>query len=246
MRIDHESQLPLHAQVEALVRDLLREPRYRNGELLPPEARIAENLGVSRNTVRAAISRLVQEGVLERKAGLGTRHVNQPVRTSLKNWPSFTREMNQRGVNVQVFSLEVVRVKAPVKIARALGISTADGASKVVRMSRVRGHDGIPAVVSVSWFHPRAKLETNDDFSRPLYELIHQKSGIVVEYSEEEISAALADQGLAEKLCCKAGDPILERRRIVRNSAKKEVEYNVNHYRADRFTYGLTIRRQRA
>jgi GntR family transcriptional regulator len=240
MKIDHDSPLPLHAQVEALVRDLVRKPRYRSGELLPPEARIAENLGVSRNTVRAAISRLVQEGVLERKAGLGTRYVNQAVKTSLRNWPSFTGEMKQRGLEVEVFSLDLARVRPPSEVARALRIST----GKILRMARIRGHGGIPSVVSVSWFHECAKLDPDDDFSRPLYELIRAKSGITVEYSEEEISAALADQELAEKLCCKVGDPILVRRRIVRNAAKREIEYNVNHYRADRFTYGLTIRKQ--
>lgn len=244
MKIDHGSPMPLHAQVEVLIRDLLREPRYREGELLPPEAGMAEKLGVSRNTVRAAISRLVQEGVLERKAGRGTRYVNQPVRTSLKNWPSFTREMEQRGLEVEVFSLEAELVPTPLEVARALGISAADVAPEIVRMSRIRGHGGIPAVLSVSWFHPRAKLATDDNFSQPLYELIQQKSGIVPEYSEEEISAAVADRKLSERLCTRIGDPILVRRRIVRNAGKREIEYNVNHYRADRFTYGLTIRKQ--
>ena len=99
-------------------------------------------------------------------------------------------------------------------------------------------------MLSVSWFHPRAKLAPDDNFSQLLYELIKQKSGIVPEYSEEEIFATLADANLEEKLCCQTGDPILVRRRIVRNAGKQEIEYNVNHYRADRFTYGVTIRKK--
>ena len=50
--------MPLHAQVERLLRDLIREPAYREGRLLPDEVTLARRLGVSRNTVRAGIARL--------------------------------------------------------------------------------------------------------------------------------------------------------------------------------------------
>ena len=243
MRIDPSSPVPLHAQVESLLRDLLKQRKYRQGELLPPEARIAEQLGVSRNTVRAAIVRLVQEGILERKAGLGTRYVNQPLRTSLMHWPSFTREMKQRGIEVEVFSLNVGLSTPSPEIVQALRLSTAEGNGRVLRMERIRGYGGLPAVHSISWFHPRTALQVSDDFSRPLYQLIHARSGLAAESSEEEISANLADGNLAEMLCCHAGDAVLVRKRIVRNEERKELEYNLNHYRADRFTYGLTIQK---
>lgn len=152
--------------------------------------------------------------------------------------------MEQRGLVVEVFSLEVVLVSAPREVDRALCLSESDIVPEIVRMSRVRGHGGIPSVLSNSWFHPRTKVTVKDNFSQPLYDLIQQKSGIVPDSSEEEISAAVADRKLAERLCCRIGDPILVRRRIVRNAGKREIEYNVNHYRADRFTYGLTIRKQ--
>jgi GntR family transcriptional regulator len=76
-----------------------------------------------------------------------------------------------------------------------------------------------------------------------LYQLILDKSGLMVNSSEEEISAAVADEDLAETLCCDPGDPVLVRKRIVRNAAKKEIEFNINYYRADRFTYGLTLQK---
>jgi GntR family transcriptional regulator len=241
MRIDHNSPLPLHAQVEKLVRGMLKQAKYRQGALLPPEAGMAERLGVSRNTVRAAISRLVQEGVLERKAGRGTRYVNQPLRTSLKNWPSFTREMKQRGIEVEVFFLDSGYVRPTKEVARALRCADLEAAGRIVRMRRIRGYNKTPAVDSISWFHGRTGLQPDDDFSLPLYQLIHEKSGLTVDSSEEEISAAIAGKDLAERLACNSGDPILVRKRIVRDSAGREIEYNINYYRADRFVYGLTL-----
>jgi GntR family transcriptional regulator len=243
MKINPDSPLPLHAQVEALLRGMLMEPRYREGELLPPEARIAEKLGVCRNTVRSAIARLVQEGVLERRAGRGTRYVRQPVKTSLASWPSFTREMRSKGIDVEVFSLRAEAVKPSALLARLLRLSAAERRRPVVRLERVRGYGGIPSVCSVSWFHPRTRVDAEDDFTRPLYDLISDRCGILPEFSEEEVSAALADEVLSEKLACRTGDPVLVRTRFVTDASRRLIEYNENHYRADRFTYGLMIRR---
>lgn len=244
MKIDHSSPVPLHVQVEKLVRGMLKEAKYRRGALLPPEAGMAEQLGVSRNTVRAAISRLVQEGVLERKAGHGTRCLNPPLRTSLRNWPSFTREMKQRGIEVAVFCLDSARARPTKEVAEALRLAGIEKKERLVRMRRIRGYHGTPAVYSISWFHQRTGLLPGDDFSLPLYQLIRDKSGLLVQSSEEEISAAIAGRDLAGKLECRIGGPVLVRKRIVRDAAGKEIEYNLNYYRADRFVYGLTLHHQ--
>ena len=76
-RLDHESPLPLHAQAEQVLRELIQQPGQRAAGLLPDEVSLSRSLGISRNTLRAAIGRLVAEGRLERKAGVGTR-VTEP------------------------------------------------------------------------------------------------------------------------------------------------------------------------
>lgn len=73
----------------------------------------------------------------------------------------------------------------------------------------------------------------------PLYDLIHERSGIVPEFSEEEVSAKVANANLADRLDCGEVDPVL----LGTDASKRVIEYNENHYRADRFTDGLTIRR---
>src|ERR1035441_5502091 len=73
LKLDHQSSIPLRAHVEQLLRELVRLPKYQRGALLPDEVKLATRLGISRGTVRSGISKLVFEGVLERKAGVGTR-----------------------------------------------------------------------------------------------------------------------------------------------------------------------------
>lgn len=243
--LDSKNPAPLHTQVELLVRRMIEDPLYQKGELLPPEAQMAAQLGISRNTVRAAISRLVQEGLLERKAGVGTRVVKQSISTKLKDWASFTGEMLEKGIVVQTFSLEAAMIAPEEEVFRELGITPGGKVKRLLRMARVRGYDGIASVYSISWFHPRANLAVDDNFSTPLYELIRGKSSVVAENSREEIRAIVADADLADRLGTEAGLPILERRRVVEDAGGRRLEYNLNYYRGDRFTYSINIHRSR-
>ena len=77
--IDHNSVLPLHHQVEDMLRRLIQDPEYKDGKLLPNEVDIAKKLGISRNTVRQATNKLVYERLLVRKKGVGTKVANNNI-----------------------------------------------------------------------------------------------------------------------------------------------------------------------
>lgn len=63
---------PLHARIAARVRRDVRQGRYGLGQRLPSEVDLARQLGVSRGTVRQALTALLLEGLLETVPGRGT------------------------------------------------------------------------------------------------------------------------------------------------------------------------------
>lgn len=239
LRLDHRSSLPLHAQAEQLLRTLIQRKEYRKGGLLPDEVSLARTLGISRNTLRAAVLRLVAEGRLERKAGVGTRVVEPTVKSGVGAWHSFTREMASKGVKVETYSLDAKWVPAPDDAARALKIPAQ---TKVLCLDRVRGWDAQPEVFFRSYFHPRLGLTENDDFRQPLYELIQARCSIVADESLEEFTAEPADRRLARLLAVRVGTPLLRRERTVLDTGRKPVEFAVVHYRCDRFRLTLSLR----
>ena len=88
-RIDLKSSIPYHVQVEKYLRELIRIKEYASGEsFLPKEESLAKRFGISRNTVRQAIDKLVQEGLVERKRGVGSKVVSQNISTRLDQWIS--------------------------------------------------------------------------------------------------------------------------------------------------------------
>ncbi|MFF4411327.1 FadR/GntR family transcriptional regulator [Streptosporangium sp. NPDC001559] len=63
---------PVVPQLESLLRELLREQRWKAGERLPSEVRLAEELGVGRSSVREAIRLLARDGLVDVRHGSGT------------------------------------------------------------------------------------------------------------------------------------------------------------------------------
>ncbi|MEV8633752.1 FadR/GntR family transcriptional regulator [Streptosporangium sp. NPDC051023] len=63
---------PVVPQLENLLRELLRDRRWKAGERLPSEVRLAEELGVGRSSVREAIRLLARDGLVDVRHGSGT------------------------------------------------------------------------------------------------------------------------------------------------------------------------------
>ena len=240
LTLDRNSQTPLHLQIERLLRRMASAPAYRNGKRFPTEPALAKELKVSRNTVRAAMSRLESEGMLERKPRVGTRVAPARPHVSLAEWYSFSGEMRRQGVEVQDFELCVRHEPADPEIAAALGI---DDGRRVWLLHRVRGWDDVPAVVSDSWLHPGLHLKGLEDFRRPLYQVIGEAGGAAPAVSREEITATAAGAPIAKALHIGKSDPVLVRRRVILDAHGRPMEFNVNYYRTDRYTLTLDLAR---
>lgn len=239
--IDHKSVVPLHMQVEEILRDMISQPEYQNGKLLPNEVFIARKLGISRNTVRQAANKLVHEQLLVRKKGVGTKVAKNNITTKLNKWTSFTHEMDEKGVVFKNYSVKVSMVVPDKEICTLFNVNND---TKLLKLERLRGLNEGPVVYFISYFHPRIGLTVKEDFTKPLYETLEKDHHVSVAVSKEGISAILADKKLAEKLNINIGDPILFRKRVVCDPGDRPIEYNVGYYRADSFTYTIDIARE--
>jgi GntR family transcriptional regulator len=240
--IDHQNPLPLHVQAEQLLRNMIRDPKYAGGQFLPNEVELAKQLAISRSTLRQALNKLVYEGLLVRKKGVGTKVAElERISSKAKNWISFTQEMQARGLKVRNFELHVTWVLPDSDTAEFFKISPTQ---KILKLERLRGTPEGPFVYFISWFHPRIGLTGEEDFKRQLYDILDKDYGVVAVLSKEEISARTADKFLAGKLEIDAGSAVLFRRRFVYDKNDLPVEYNLGYYKADSFIYTVESRRE--
>ncbi|MBS1669574.1 MAG: GntR family transcriptional regulator [Bacteroidetes bacterium] len=240
LSINHQSKLPLHIQVEELLRKLIEAPEFRNGKFLPKEVELANQLGVSRNTIRQATNKLEHEGLLIRKKGVGTTVGSKiPLSTGLEYWYSFTQEMKQLGIDVINLKLQAQFVLPDEHIA---GVFKIRANKKLLKLSKLKGTGTDPIVYFESYFHPRIGVQEQDDFTIPLYVMLEKKYGVKAVRSFENIKAILAGP-FAPLLKLRKNDPVLFRERFVYDPGDRLVEYNLGYYRPDRFTYSINLKR---
>ena len=242
MELDHNSSKPLHVQAEELLRNLIDSEEYKSGKYLPNEVELSQRLNISRNTLRQAINKLVFEGLLIRKKGVGTKVVQKGIVSGVKNWLSFSQEMKMLGIEIRNFELHISWKRPNDEICNFFNLDK-ENPTKCIVLERVRGKKEYPFVYFISYFNPNIPLTGEEDFTPPLYELLENDYQITVKTSKEKISARLAGELIAEKLDIKAGDPILIRERFVYDTQQVPIEYNIGYYRADSFTYTIEAER---
>lgn len=238
--------MPLHAQVTTAIRDELMTCGCDDGHLLPNEMDLARHFRVSRGTVRDAIKPLVDEGLIERRAGVGTRVTRGRMPTRALAWPSFRKEMADRGLVVHDLASRWQRVAASERVAEALGIRPG---VLVWRLSRVRGVSRQaspssrcrPIVWFRSWFAPTLGDVSGLALDDGLYRGLHSTCGAWPARSQETLAARRASAVIASRLKVEPGSPVLMRRRIVRDVDGRVIEFALNHYRGDRFEYAVDL-----
>ncbi|PQV52852.1 GntR family transcriptional regulator [Defluviimonas denitrificans] len=205
-------------RVTAQLRELI-EADFEDGDRLPSEAQLAGNLGVSRSTLREAFSRLWQDGLIEKKWGVGTI-VRKPdsrgaenvmVLLPLAHIRSGAALIRESGHKPSGINVSVSRVAADSNLAQLLDVSEGDG---VWLVDRVMCADGVPVQRIVDAVP--AKIDGCDfDASRfdPLANTLHmmfeaQLPGPVFG-SDGRLSAVRAPADTAAVLGIREGDPAL-------------------------------------
>ncbi|WP_335965075.1 GntR family transcriptional regulator [Galbibacter sp. PAP.153] len=238
LKVDHQNPIPLHLQVEQLLRELIELPEFKNGAFLPREVELAKKLGVSRNTIRQAANKLHNEGLIVRKKGVGTKVAGKNITTNLSEWHSFTQEMSSKGIPFKNLKINVEWVKVKEAIATFFDIKPD---TKILKLSRLKG-DAEPLVYFESYFHPRIGLTGEEDFQRSLYDILEKDYHTIPSVSREKIKAGTAGN-FSGILQIDKTEPILIRERFVSDPGDRPIEYNIGYYRNDKFTYSIEIKR---
>lgn len=118
--IDREKKVPIYRQIHEILQQELRDGFYEQTERLPSEKELCSRFGVERNTVRNALQLLVDEGVVERVPGYGTRILRNDTNVvqagvermgqMRQNILMLTRETDPLGHQVEYFHLQLMQL----------------------------------------------------------------------------------------------------------------------------------------
>jgi GntR family transcriptional regulator len=232
---------PLYVRLKMALRDLIGD-NLRPGDRLPSEPELCRQYGLSRITVRQALSALESEGVIERYQGRGT-FVAAPKRDEpAAYFGSFTEEVAAQGRRGSTRLVSSQLVNADTRVADRLRIPAGD---RVFKIRRVRMADRQPICYQVSYVpHGLLSNVAPDEFRRgSLYQRLEAALGEPLYEAEECIEVMRADPYRAGLLQIKTGAPLLVLERLTLTRSGKAVEYNRSFYNGQLVRLSLRSRR---
>jgi len=233
---DPESRNPLYLQLEERLRRLIEDGTLRRGDVVPAERELAEMTGVSRVTVRKAIEKLVQAGLLVQKVGTGTfisGRLEQPLSVLL----GFSEDMRARGF--QPGSTWLDKSIAAANPAEAMALGIAPGAP-VIRLKRIRTANDEPMAVEIAVVSTR-DLPSPELVEDSLYAALRGR-GLIAVRALQRLRAGLTGVQEAQWLNLPRPSAILqiERRAFLADSRVLEVTFS--SYRADLYDFVVELR----
>ncbi|GAB3700283.1 GntR family transcriptional regulator [Nocardiopsis oceani] len=217
------------------VRDLLldRLDEMGAGDQFPPERDLAQELGVSRMTLRRAIDELVTRGAVRRRHGSGVFALGPKLDQSLMA-SSFTEDMRARGLRpgARPLAFEVAPVGA--RIGRHLRVAETD---EVAKVTRLRLADDEPIALEELNVPRRLMpdLKAADLADSSFYDLLRERCGIVVARSVQTIEPTFLDEREARDLEVPVRTPALLFERTSWSVDDVPIEFVRSVYRGDRY-----------
>lgn len=237
--VDPGSPLPLYVQIVMTLKDRIRSARIQPGEMLPPEVELSKAFGVSRQTMRQAILRLVDEGILERKAGRGTFVVVQENRLKFYLDRSFAQQMLEMGMTPRSEVLKIAT--GTIDASSPEPLQSRSGADCLI-LVRLRFGDqtpiGIQYTTIITDLCPG--LQNHDFTKEPLYQILWVDYKLPVVRIDQIISAVNADEWHCSLLRTAPGTPLLHVRTAAYLENGEPIESSISYYRADKYWYSTS------
>ena len=235
---------PRYATVATALAAEILEGKRAVGTLLPTEQDLCQRFGVSRSTVRHALRRLTDLGLVAGSQGVGTRVIADLPRGCYVLAVRSATDLMGYAARTRLDIRRRERVEADATLAGRLGCPKG---SRWVHVSGLRQSGEAPHVtISLCDLYIAEEFadvaESAELEQTPAYRLIGQRRGVAVEAVQQEIGAIALNAKQATALGVASGSPGLHIRRQFFAAGGKLMEATTNiHAAADRFVYTLRL-----
>lgn len=212
---------------------------------LPDERALIAGFGVSRNTVREALGLLRDEGLVERRRGVGTVVTGRAYEHPLDGLAGLAEVLQHHGSVVNEVR-EARTVRAPLAVARRLGLPEH---AETVYLERLRSMDGVPLSLDSTYLLPeigRPLLELGRETleHRDVFDLIETEAGSPLGGAEISVQAVTADPATRAVLAMPdAGGAVLVVERLTYLADGRPADLEFIHLRGDRLVLRASLGR---
>jgi len=233
-------------QVKSHIKERIVNDGFEEGRI-PPETELATDLGVSRTTVRDALSRLEHEGTIYRRQGAGT-FVNKPglqIRSRLEDIWSYEQVLEDHGYTPSVRVLSAEEVPACGATADALGL---EEGTAVLTIEKLFLEDENPVMMTVNHIPTGivSDAEYGADEATPVYQFVEDHCDRTLGYYVSEIIPVTLDADVASKLGVEPGTVAISFDEIGYDQNNEPIVKATSYFRDDLLRFRLIRRRSGA
>lgn len=239
-------------EVHSLLLEHIASGKYEHlGGRLPSELELSDEFGVSRPTIREAITCLVEDGVLTKRHGVGT-FINKGPATGLRSWPyekSTFLQLIRRAGHEPTQKILGCMIEPLGPVAKIFELKPTDSG---LSMEKLFFSDGQPVifcrnVIPLALVMPEWRGEIVVDYpcEESAYAFATNKCGRQVDNHESEITALACDERLAALLEVDIGAPLLQLEEVALDKSQRPLFYALSFLRSAlvsfRIRRGLSI-----
>jgi GntR family transcriptional regulator len=233
---------PKYVQIQDYLIDWIETNRLAPGDLIPTERELSEKFGVSRMTVRHAITSLVSKGLINRIQGKGSYVAEPKVEHDIGLLLSFTESTLSKGIKPGGKILQFTQIEADEKLARFLNLGLG---KRVHHLVRLRFGNNVPMVIERCYFpvYRFPQIELYDLGNQSLYHIWKDVYGTSFGRMRQTLEPVAADEFEAQVLEVPIGSPVMLVERLTYDAVGTPIEYAKDIHRGDRsrFVYELPV-----
>jgi GntR family transcriptional regulator len=239
-----KTSVPLYQHLKAQILQDIQAGKWSPGEQIPSEAELAQDMGVSRITVRQAVGDLVSLGYLSRRQGKGTFLVDRRVSFAASKLHGFAEELRARGYPVAIHVKGICTMTCPKMVASFLN-TTQNKKVIQIRRTAVTGNEPIFRETSYLIPPPQADIETlvqqGEEYNH-VYGFF-DRYGVKISFGNQQISAVKAVYEDTQELAIRIDEPVLQIRRVTSDQTGTPVEFSEVRYAASRYYFEVNLTR---
>jgi GntR family transcriptional regulator len=231
-----DSSTSLYEQIAHQLLEEIQRGDYEPSGKLPSEAQLGERFGVSRVTVRLAVGKLSDDGVVERKQGKGTFVAAKQVRHGLDALRSFHEALLLQGLQPSMRVLSHALLPVP-EAMRGLF----EAADDCLLLERLHFVDDEPIALGRSYLpEALADVAWSEVEHQPIYSILESITGLAVTRADLAIRAQEADKSLAKALQVKRGAALLVMERTSYFADARCCDRTTFYIRPERYAFILS------
>lgn len=232
------SGLPFYLQIYNELRKKITDKVYLPNQPIPSENELVTEFGVTRATIRNAVKKLQDEGLVITVKGKGS-YVNTPkIEQSLFKFYSFGRDFAE--LNNKSILLNIMETNDK-DIQKIFNLHESDS---IKQINRIRQLDNTPVIVESSYipasFVP--DIECFDLEQLSIYDLLEKHYGFHILRAKEYLDTILTDSYYSKLLDTEKGKPVFVTERITYDINENPIEYRKSIIRSDKFRFSVDLK----